>query len=295
MTRFRMHLVGATLAALVSLAAPVDAGFSGLAGWAGPCAQSMGLAPGCNTVPPPPRGPRISPEELQQEEQQREEKQKELDELQQEREAAEAAEREAEAADALGVNLQNQGDLQGAIGEFIRALDLAPGNATIRAHLEGANRALAKAQYSAAVVALRHRIENEMASARINALRKDLEAQMLSRRLVAFYNSFVTAPPSQAKVDCVANSSVVFGLKLGQCERQNLTVHNCLRNSGMAEKSLACLATLPITAPPAYLASCGYAATSLESFAHRCVVIDNDCLDDALKEQKTRTAACANR
>ncbi|MGO9455613.1 MAG: hypothetical protein ACLP62_00995, partial [Acidimicrobiales bacterium] len=87
--------------------------------------------------------------------------------------------------------LQNQGDLQGAIEKYIAALDLAPGNATFQDHLDRANVALAALQSSAAIDALRRRIENAMASARINALRKDLEAQMLSRRLVAFYNSFL--------------------------------------------------------------------------------------------------------
>jgi hypothetical protein len=208
MTRFRTHPIAGTvgLAALVALAAPASAYFSGLAGWAGPCAQSQGMAPGCGQIPPQPRGPaipQISPEEQQIEEQQRRAQQEELDRLQQQREEQERQAREAEADDLAGLDHQTRGDLQGAIDKFIAALDLAPGNATIKEHLRRANIALAAVQSSAAIDALRHRIENAMVSARISALQKDMEAKILSRRLVAFYNSFLTAQaaPSQAKVD----------------------------------------------------------------------------------------------
>jgi tetratricopeptide (TPR) repeat protein len=259
------------------------------------------MAPGCGQIPPRPRGPdipQISPEEQQIEEQQRRAQQEELDRLQQQREEQERQAREAEADDLAGLDLQTRGDLQGAVDKFIAALDLAPGNATIQEHLRRANIALAAVQSSAAIDALRHRIENAMASARISALQKDMEAKILSRRLVAFYNSFLTAQatPSPAKVDCVANSSVVFWLKLNMCQRQNLTLRNCLRGTGIGEKTLACLGSLPLTATPAYLAACGYAAaTAPADIGLHCVAINDSCLDDALKEQKTRTAACSTR
>src|SRR6185312_1347122 len=174
-----------------------------------------------------------------------------------------------------------RGDLQGAIDKFIAALGLAPGNATIQEHLRRANIALAAVQSSAAIDALRHRIETAMVSARISALQKDMEAKMLSRRLVAFYNSFLTATaaPSPAKVDCVAHSSVVFWLKLNMCQRQNLTLRNCLRGTGIGEKTLACLGSLPLTATPAVLAACGYAATSTADIGLHCMAINDSCLD----------------
>jgi tetratricopeptide (TPR) repeat protein len=306
MTRFRAHLAAGTvgLAALVALAAPASGYFSGLAGWAGACAQSQGMAPGCGQIPPRPRGPampQVSPEEQQIEEQQRREQQEALDRLQQQREEQERQARDAEVDDLAGLDLQARGDLQGAIDKFIAALDLAPGNATIQEHLRRANIALAAGQSSAAIDALRHRIENVMASARISALQKDMEAKMLSRRLVAFYNSFLTAQaaPSQAKVDCVANSGVVFWLKLNMCQRQNLALQNCLRGVGLGEKTLACLGSLPLAATPAssaYVAFCGGDAVTLPAdIGLHCMAINDSCLDDALKEQKTRTAACSKR
>jgi len=188
-------------AALVSLAVPAAAYFGGLAPWAGACAQSGGAAPGCGRIPAQ-RGPaiqQISPEEQQIEEQRREEQQQELDRLQREREEAEQRKQEAAADDLAGLDAQNRGDLQGAIDKFLAALDLAPGDATIQAHLNRANIAIAAVQSSAAIDALRQRIETAMISARINALRQDLQAKMLSRRLVAFYNSILIARSPQCE------------------------------------------------------------------------------------------------
>jgi hypothetical protein len=302
MTRCRALLIAGAggLAALVALGAPVSAYFSSLSGWAGACAQSQGMAPGCGQIPSPPRGPavpRLSPEEQQIEEQQRRAQQEELDRLQHQREEEDRQAREAEADDLAGLDLQARGDLPGAIDKFVAALELAPGNATIEEHLRRANIALAGVQSSAAIDALRHRIETAMASARISALQKDMEAKILSRRLVAFYNSFLTAraAPSPAKIDCVANSSVVFWLKLNMCQRQNLTLQNCLRGTGIAEKTLACLGSLPQTATPAYLAACGSVAAAPAEIGLHCVAINDSCLDAALQEQKTRTTACSTR
>jgi tetratricopeptide (TPR) repeat protein len=197
MTNHTRSIVGiAATAVLVSLAVPASAYFGGLAPWASACAQSGGAAPGCGQIPVR-RGPAI--QQISPEEQQIEEQQRELDHMQQERDAAEQRAREAEADDRAGLDAQSRGDLQGAIDKFLAALDLAPGNAAIQKHLNRANIALAAMQSSAAIDALRQRIEAAMISSRIAALRQDLEAKILSRRLVAFYNSFLVARSPQCE------------------------------------------------------------------------------------------------
>jgi hypothetical protein len=187
----------ATLTALawIVLSFPARAYFPQLAPWAGVCAQSMGTAPGCGTIPQP-RG--MTPREREQLQQQQEE----LNRLQKEREAEEEQARKAKEADQAGQAAAARGDWVQAANLFIQALSLAPGDASIRAHLDRANVGLADMQTAGQIADLRRTIEDQILAANIAALRKSTEDELLAQRLKAFYESIAAlanAAPVQAE------------------------------------------------------------------------------------------------
>jgi hypothetical protein len=165
--------------------------------WAGKCAQSEGMAPGCGTIPPR-RGVSV------QEQQQLEQQQEELNRLQKLREEEEEQARQAQEADAAGLAAASRGDWVEAANRFMEALSYAPDDAAIRAHLDRANVALADAQSAAQITDFRHRIEDQIAAANIAALRKATEDAFVAQRLKALYESVLalanSAPaPAQAE------------------------------------------------------------------------------------------------
>jgi len=180
-----------TLTALtwIVLSLPAPAYFSQLAPWAGVCAKSMGAAPGCGTIPQPRGMTRQQLEELQQQ-------QEELNRLQREREAEEEQARKAKEMDQAGQLAAARDDWVQAANLFIQALALAPGDASIRAHLDRANVGLADMQTAGQIADLRRTIEDQILAANIAALRKSTEDELLAQRLKAFYESLAALAAS---------------------------------------------------------------------------------------------------
>jgi len=125
-----------------------------LAPWVRKCAQSGGYAPGCGNAPARPP-PSYAPPQADQEEQTR----------------------KAADADKRGMDALDRGDFEEAVDRFIEALRFAPDSATIRAHLERANAAVADSGTARRIAALRQRIRDAIKIAEIEAARQSLEDQ----------------------------------------------------------------------------------------------------------------------
>lgn len=181
----------AILAALLALASPASAYFEGIGAWAGKCAQSGGLAPGCGQIPEHRGG--LTPAEQQVLQQQYQTQQAELDRLEQQREEDESRARAAAAADHEGVEAGSSGDWARAANLFLLALNYEAGDQTIRRHLDEAYLALAQmranAQATADIDALRQRIQDQLAAAKIAALRQQMQETILTQNLTALYES----------------------------------------------------------------------------------------------------------
>jgi hypothetical protein len=91
-----------------------------------------------------------------------------------------------------------------------------------------------------------------------------------------------------------AGYQLIFALR--ECERAKPSAFSyvCLRGSGISEKSLACLKTLPKAAKKRadVLLACGILATVPIDAAERCKDIADRCLVAALSDHKSAVAIC---
>ena len=96
----------------------------------------------------------------------------------------------ADKADQDGLQAMQNRNWNWAANKFMEALEFAPDNAAIRAHLDQANAAIADAAATAEILALRNRIQNSMATAKTAALAQALKDDIASQRLAAIANVF---------------------------------------------------------------------------------------------------------
>ncbi len=131
-------------------------------------------------------------QQQQQQQLQQQERQIELARQQELQRQREEEERKGKAADAdrAGVEAANRGNWSEAAGHFIDALEFAPEDAAIRAHLARANSELADIGTADAIVALRQRIEDEMTAAQLKAIQDREDDEMDAQRLQMMIASF---------------------------------------------------------------------------------------------------------
>ena len=177
----RCAVVAVALTALPRTAAAYD---PSLSRWAGLCAQSQGYAPGCGTIPPSPvheyRPEQQAIDRLQQERRQQED------------EAREKRERAA-VEDSNGLAAESRGDLRSAANSFITALNIDPGNATIRAHLNRITNKMQNATATAEMTRVIEAVQNQIATARMTAMTDRMRVDATTNRLTALYKRLAGA------------------------------------------------------------------------------------------------------
>lgn len=95
---------------------------------------------------------------------------------------------------------------------------------------------------------------------------------------------------------CVGDQGYQLRFALADCERTKpgLLSETCFRGTGLAEKSLRCIASYPATGgnPYAALAACGIAATTVIDAANNCQDAKSACVASALRTDREETAKC---
>ena len=169
-------VVVAALTAFPRAAAAYD---PSLSRWAGLCAQSEGHGAGCGKIP------KSSVDAYRPE-------QEAIDLLLQERRRQEDEARQrrqrAEREDLNGVAAESRGDLRSAANSFIEALNIDPGNRTIRAHLDRVTNKMQNVTATAEIRRVVEAAQGQIASARIAAMTDKMRVDATTNRLTALYH-----------------------------------------------------------------------------------------------------------
>ena len=104
----------------------------------------------------------------------------------------------ADALDRAGIEAANRGDWAAALNQSIAALQFAPDNPQIRAHIAQAKTGLLNATATSEIRALREKTEDALATADIRARREDLENRIAAQRLADMAADFRTWKKSLA-------------------------------------------------------------------------------------------------
>jgi hypothetical protein len=126
-----------------------------------------------------------------------------------------------------------------------------------------------------------------------------------SNRFIAALHA-VTGPCSKDEVrvnglcvdraNCVRDAGYQLAFDLRDCrrDRPSFYSYSCLKGTGIDEKSLACLATLPVSAanPAPALVACGILGTVPIDALARCRDVTDTYFTRALKNHEDRVAGC---